>query len=288
MFLENLPKDVRKDEIDKEFSMYGKIAKVYLIYDPPGSGFVEYFDAGDAEFAASSMDGTDFLGSKLKTQLTRGGVPRGRPTTRRTGGGFPSRGRGFSGGFGDRDARFSMGRGGRGGGRGRGGGGFRGGRGGGGFDSRGRGRRGNSFGSSRGFGSPRGGGGFRGGFGKGYSDGGDYGRGGGRNYSRSDEGSSRGYDSYDGSGGYQDRYDDGSMGENGYNKYEKYPKFDKYEKDYDKYDSGYSKYGSTSSEKFSSYGGGPPRKDSYARSRSPLDFNSEGYRSASPSYQRNR
>ncbi|MCL4131048.1 UNVERIFIED_CONTAM: hypothetical protein GTU68_016934, partial [Idotea baltica] len=76
VFLENLPKDVRKDEIDKEFSMYGRIAKVYLIYDPPGSGFVEYFDSGDAEFAASSMNGADFLGSKLRTQLTRGGVPR--------------------------------------------------------------------------------------------------------------------------------------------------------------------------------------------------------------------
>merc|ERR1719423_516822 len=90
--LGNLPKDVRKDQVHKTFSRYGSIAKVYIIYDPPGSGFVEYFDERDAEYAANQMDGAQFCGSAVNAKVTRGGQARGR-------------------GFGDRGFRGGSGRG---------------------------------------------------------------------------------------------------------------------------------------------------------------------------------
>ncbi|XP_018009713.1 serine/arginine-rich-splicing factor SR34 isoform X2 [Hyalella azteca] len=202
VFLENLPKDIRKDEIDKTFSRFGHIAKVYLIYDPPGSGFVEYLDCRDAEYAANQMDGAEFMGARVSAKVTRGGVARGRGFSR----GGPFRGRGY--GDGDR-------------------GGFRGG-----FVPRGdyRGGRGGGFrGSFRGGdrGGFRGRGNFRGSFRGGFD--GDRGGFGGRGYSR---GGGRGY--YERGSGFK------SGGS--YSSHDGYEKFDSFEKPYNKsYDKGYDK-----------------------------------------------
>ncbi|KAK4304470.1 hypothetical protein Pmani_023593 [Petrolisthes manimaculis] len=263
VFLESLPKDIRKDQVDKAFSRYGKIAKVYLIYDPPGSGFVEYFDARDAEYAANQMDGADFMGSRVSARVTKGGIPRGR-----------GRGRGFGGN-----------RGGRGGGGGgyysssysgsqgyypRGGGSYRGGFSRGGFRGSDRGGYGGRGGYSRGGGYTRGGGSFsRGGS---YSRGGGYSRGSGysRGYSRG--GYSGGSGNYD---NYYDKYDKSyeKPAENGYSRY---PSGDKYKSHYsdEKYD------------KYVNYSGS--RREEYQRSRSPVSHSPDRYRSASPGYQRTR
>ncbi|XP_045623249.1 heterogeneous nuclear ribonucleoprotein A0 isoform X2 [Procambarus clarkii] len=265
VFLESLPKDIRKDQVDKTFSRFGKIAKVYLIYDPPGSGFVEYFDARDAEYAANQMDGADFMGSRVSARVTRGGVARGR------GRGFGRGGydRGGRGGGGYYSSSYSSGGQGyypRGSGGYRGGfsrGGYRGSDRGGGYNSRG--------GYSRGGGGySRGGGGFsRGNYnrGGGYSRGGSYSRG----FSRGGYGGgSSNYDNYS-YDKYEKSYD--KPAENGYSRY---PSGDKYKSHYsdDKYD------------KYVNYSGS--RREEYQRSRSPVSHSPDRYRSASPGYQRTR
>ncbi|CAL4136805.1 unnamed protein product [Meganyctiphanes norvegica] len=284
VFLENLPKDIRKDEVDKTFSRYGKIAKVYLIYEPPGSGFVEYFDARDAEYAANQMDGADFMGSRVSAKVTRGGVPRGRGRggyggggyggggsfSSRGGGGYNSRGRG---GYQSYDGGYNS----------RGGGGYRGysgGRGGyrGGSDRGGYGGRG--FSRGRGYdrgGYSRGGGGYNsrgGGYsrGRGFSRGGGYRGGGSGGYSNS---GSNNYESYS-SDKYEKSYEKPS--ENGYSRY---PSGDKYSSKY----SG-DKYSEEKYDKYVNYSGS--RREEYHRSRSPVSHSPERYRSASPGYQRTR
>lgn len=168
VFIGGITDNISKDEIEKEFSKYGKLNSVWVAQNPPGFAFVTYDDERDAEEAVRQMNGSSIPGTSAKLRVEHS---RGRSRGGRGGG------RGFGGG---RDFGGSRGGGGRsfgGGGGGRGG--FSGGRGsrggpyGGGFGGRGGDRRG---GGPRDSGGPRGGGRFE----NRYSGSGpDYGKGGG-------------------------------------------------------------------------------------------------------------
>lgn len=168
VYVGSILENVKKEDLEVEFGKYGKLTSAWVAFNPPGFAFIEFEDESDAQEAVASMNGTDFMGSKIRVEIS------------------PNRGRG----------RGRGGRGGRGGDRG---GGFRGG-----FRGGDRGDRG----GSRGFGGSRGGsygdrdgGGYRGGRGGGSRGGGGYGgsRGGGGyggdggNF-RSDRSRSRGED----------------------------------------------------------------------------------------------
>jgi len=104
LYVGGLIEGIRKEDLEREFSAYGKLTEVWVANDPPGYGFVTFDEVEDAQEAMRSLDGQDICGSRVKVAMSRG----------RRGGG---RGRGgFRGGYG-----------GGGGGRGfsRGGGGFR-------------------------------------------------------------------------------------------------------------------------------------------------------------------
>lgn len=183
MYVGGLEDGVKKEDLEEEFQKYGKLNNVWIALNPPGFAFIEFSNLSDAEAACDSLNGIDFLGSKLRVEIAKGRSRGGG----RGGGGFRG-GRGRGGGRG-RDGGFDGGfRGGRGDGRfggdRRGGGGFRGGRRDGDrFGGRDFGRRSDSFGSG-------GGGGGRGGPPRRFGSAG--GGGGGSNYrSRSPMGGPR-------------------------------------------------------------------------------------------------
>ena len=173
VYIGNLLENVKKEDLEVEFAKYGKLSSVWVAFNPPGFAFLEFDSDQDAVAAVASKNGSDFMGSKIRVEISpnRGrGRGRGRGGSRGRGdfgdrrgggggGGFRGTGGGFRGrgSFGDRD---------RDGGRGGGGGGFRGSRsstrGGGGVGGGGGGFRG-SFGGRRDFdgGNDGGGGGFR-------------------------------------------------------------------------------------------------------------------------------
>jgi len=106
VYVGGLIEGVSKEDLEREFSQYGRVTDVWVAMDPPGYGFVTFGEPSEAEEAIRSLDGQDVCGSRVKVAMSRG----------RRGG----RGRG---GFrGDRGGGF---RGGRGFSRGGGGGGFR-------------------------------------------------------------------------------------------------------------------------------------------------------------------
>jgi len=118
VYVGNLGEKVKKEDLEGEFTKYGKLNSVWVAFNPPGFAFVEFENRNEAEKACDILNGTEVLGSKLRVEISKG-----RPRGRRDGGG------GRSGG-----GRFGSG----GGGRRDGGGGFRGGqRDGGGFRSSG-------------------------------------------------------------------------------------------------------------------------------------------------------
>lgn len=180
VYVGGLNDGVKKEDLEGEFEKFGKLLSVWVAFNPPGFAFIEFCSLSDAETACDNLNGTDFLGSKLRVEIARGKTRRG----------------GFRGG-----GRGGPPRGGRGGGGGfRSGGGFRDSRGGGSGGSRGFRGGGGGRGGSRGryddYGGRRedGGGGGGGGGGGRYS--GDFDRNGGRDSFRP-----RGRDNFHGRGG---------------------------------------------------------------------------------------
>ncbi|XP_023226362.1 RNA-binding protein Rsf1-like isoform X1 [Centruroides vittatus] len=125
VFVGGLGDNLSRDDLEREFSKYGKLNSIWVAQNPPGFAFIEYDDDRDADEAIKNMNGVVINGSRIRVEMSRGSGRGGR--------GGRGRGRG-----GWRDER---GRGGRGGMRGR----FRGGR-----DS--------GFGGRGGFGRRQGGG----------------------------------------------------------------------------------------------------------------------------------
>ncbi|XP_055595937.1 RNA-binding protein Rsf1-like [Uranotaenia lowii] len=177
VYVGNLTDKVKKEDLEGEFTKYGKLNSVWVAFNPPGFAFIEFEDKDEAKSACDSLNGQDILGSKLRVEISKGrrssrGGPRGyRGPPGRSGsaGGFRSSSRGgFREGGGYRNG---------------GSGGFRGGsRSGSRFDSYGSGRSsGGPGGYSRDSGRDSYGSSFSGGYGGGRSSGG----GGGRFRSRS-------------------------------------------------------------------------------------------------------
>lgn len=127
VYVGNLGEKVKKEDLEGEFTKYGKLNSVWVAFNPPGFGkafanfnckfmqrnlihfdcnfahlyiysiaFVEFEDRGDAEKACDILNGTDVLGSKLRVEISKG-RPKGRRDNNRFGGssGGPRRDGGF-------------------------------------------------------------------------------------------------------------------------------------------------------------------------------------------------
>jgi len=106
---------VTREHLQDLFGKYGKTEHVWVAFNPPGFAFVNFESEQSATQAVDALNGEEFMGCKLRVEVSR-------PRAGRGGG----RGGGGGGGYGGR------GGGGGGYGGGGGGGGYRGGRGGGG------------------------------------------------------------------------------------------------------------------------------------------------------------
>ena len=58
VFVGNLPKDAKENEVENAFSPFGMIKGVWVARNPPGFGFVTYEDPRDAMDAVKILDGT--------------------------------------------------------------------------------------------------------------------------------------------------------------------------------------------------------------------------------------
>lgn len=155
VYVGNLSDSVKKEDLEDEFTKYGKLNSVWVALNPPGFAFVEFANKSDAENACDTLNGQECLGTTLKVEISRPRRPGGGG---RFGGRGPGGPRSGGGGFGGpRSGGFGGQRSGGGGGGGFGGGGPRR------FGGSGGGRR-DDFGSGGGgggFGAGGGGGGYR-------------------------------------------------------------------------------------------------------------------------------
>jgi len=202
VYVGNLGEKVKKEDLEGEFTKYGKLNSVWVAFNPPGFAFVEFENRNEAEKACDILNGTEVLGSKLRVEISKG-RPKGRDGRRsggsggggRFGGGNRREGSGGGGGFRNNRGGDSFRSGSNSGGYRSGSGG--GGGGGGGFRPRPSGRfndggsGGGYNGGGRSFGSRDGGRAMGGGGGGGFNNRNGGGGGGGRFRSRSPAGRSR-------------------------------------------------------------------------------------------------
>lgn len=119
LYVGGITDSVKREHLEELFSKYGKCEHVWVAFNPPGFAFVNFESAESASDAVDALNGEDFMGCKLRVEVSRPRAPGGR------GGRGGSRGGGFGRGGG---GGYGGGRGGGGYGDG-GGGGYRGSRG---------------------------------------------------------------------------------------------------------------------------------------------------------------
>merc|ERR1711971_202269 len=102
VYIGNLADDVRDRDIEKLFKGYGRVRNIVVKHDG-GYGFAEFDDREDAKDAVKYLDGSSFMGSRLRIEHSRdsrdsrrdggrdryspprGRLSRGNPPGRRTG-----------------------------------------------------------------------------------------------------------------------------------------------------------------------------------------------------------
>lgn len=88
VYVGGLPTDARKEELEHEFSRYGKLQDVWVARNPPGFAFVEFYDERDAKEACEELDGRTLCGERCRVELSHG---RSRGRGRGRGGGRSDR-----------------------------------------------------------------------------------------------------------------------------------------------------------------------------------------------------
>jgi RNA recognition motif-containing protein len=77
LYVGNLKHSVTDEQLKKIFSKYGEVMKV-TIKEGKGFGFVEMYNAKEAEKAIEALNGTEFEGRPLKVDEARPPKPWGR------------------------------------------------------------------------------------------------------------------------------------------------------------------------------------------------------------------
>lgn len=77
VYVGNLGEKVKKEDLEGEFTKYGKLNSVWVAFNPPGFAFVEFENRNEAEKACDILNGTEVLGSKLRVEISKG-RPKGR------------------------------------------------------------------------------------------------------------------------------------------------------------------------------------------------------------------
>lgn len=86
VYVGNLGEKVKKEDLEGEFTKYGKLNSVWVAFNPPGFAFVEFENRDEAEKACDILNGTEVLGSKLRVEISKSRPkPRRGPSSSRFG-----------------------------------------------------------------------------------------------------------------------------------------------------------------------------------------------------------
>lgn len=72
VYVGNLTDKVKKEQLEEEFTRFGKLNSVWIAHNPPGFAFIEFANKDEAESACDSLNGQELLGSKLRVEISKG------------------------------------------------------------------------------------------------------------------------------------------------------------------------------------------------------------------------
>jgi splicing factor, arginine/serine-rich 7 len=71
VYVGNLTDKVKKEDLENEFTKYGKLNSVWIAFNPPGFAFIEFANKDEAETACDGLNGQEILGSKLRVEISK-------------------------------------------------------------------------------------------------------------------------------------------------------------------------------------------------------------------------
>ena len=84
LFVGGINEDIKREHLEDLFGKYGKCENVWVAFNPPGFGFVNFESEDAAADAVEALNGEEFMGCKLRVEVSR---PRGSGGRGRGGGG---------------------------------------------------------------------------------------------------------------------------------------------------------------------------------------------------------
>jgi splicing factor, arginine/serine-rich 7 len=72
VYVGNLTDKIKKEDLENEFTKFGKLNSVWIAFHPPGFAFIEFENKDEADSACDGLNGQELLGTKLRVEISKG------------------------------------------------------------------------------------------------------------------------------------------------------------------------------------------------------------------------
>ncbi|KAI0209754.1 hypothetical protein LSAT2_005528 [Lamellibrachia satsuma] len=71
VYIGDLLETVKREELEKQLSRFGRVMECWVAHNPPGFAFAEFANVSDAECAVKALDGKNVCGSRVRVEMAQ-------------------------------------------------------------------------------------------------------------------------------------------------------------------------------------------------------------------------
>ncbi len=71
LYVGGISNEITREHLQDLFGKYGKCEHVWVAFNPPGFAFVNFETEADASNACDALNGEEFMGCKLRVEVSR-------------------------------------------------------------------------------------------------------------------------------------------------------------------------------------------------------------------------